>query len=271
MIVYLDYVFIENFIIDFVMLKETAYLSRRNIKSSKGILAAIVSSVYVILLMLFKIQALNYIVSKLVLVIIIVYIAFLPKRIDEYIKLVIVFVGVSILNVGTLMVITSFLNLQEPNIFLKLCVYITSALISRFYMKGLWTLYKRQIKEEDLLYEVNIQLSSKKYCYKAFLDTGNSVYSYTYNLPVIFAEILDKEMLTDLENETFFTINTLTLSGESSKKAYVLEDVVIRKKDYKWKVKVGIVFDDTKLSKDGSYNMLLNYHLYAQELGGIKI
>lgn len=271
MTIYLDYVFIENFLIDCVILKETSYIARKNITTKRTIISSVIASLYVVLMMYLKIEKLNYLICKLLLVIIMIYISFEPKRIDEYIKLIALFFLISIINVGTLIVITNLLKLKNTNGILKIIIYLASLFLSKLCMKDMWKIYKRRIKDDDLIYEVNIRLNNKKYIYKAFLDTGNNVYSYTYNVPVIFAEVLDETMLKNISNKEFFNIRTVTLSSECNKRAYIIENVEIKKENRVWNVKVGVVFENTKLSKDNSYNMLLNYILYAQDLGGIKI
>ena len=138
-------------------------------------------------------------------------------------------------------------------------------------MRRMWKIYKSNIKEDTLIYEVEISLGRKTYTYKAFLDTGNNVFSNVYDVPVIFAELLNKEMLLELDKKESFEIRTVTLSNESSKRAYIFDKVKIRNKDKIWNVKAAIVFEKVKLSKDKTYNMLLNYILYTQSLGGIKI
>ena len=138
-------------------------------------------------------------------------------------------------------------------------------------MEHIWKMYKREIKDNDLIYEVRMRLGNKIYSYKAFLDTGNNVFSYTYNLPVIFAELIDQDMKEQLNNKESFGIKTVTLSNTSNKKAYIFDKIEIIKKDKAWQVRAAIVFEETKLSKNNSYNMLLNYILYTQSLGGIKI
>lgn len=271
MTIYLDYIFIENFIIDYILLKETSHITRKNISNKKTILAAIIASFYVVVMMYVKIQVLNYVFCKMLLVIVMVYIAFKPKQIREYLKITIFFFLISAINIGTLIVITNLFNLQQTNYLLKLIIYISSFILSKIFASYMWEVYKREIKNDDLIYDVKLELNGKVYKYKAFLDTGNSVYSYTNNLPVIFAELLDYDMLKDLENKECFNIRTVTLSNEASKKAFIFNKVEIIKKDRSWFVKTAVVFERNKLSKDSSYNMLLNYILYTQYLGGIKI
>lgn len=271
MTIYLDYIFIENFIIDYILLKETSYIARKKVSNKRIILATIIASCYVVVMLYLKIQELNYIFCKMLLVIVMVYVTFNPKEISEYLKLIILFFLISTINVGSLIVVTNLLDMQNESFLLEIGIYILSFLISKFFASQMWQIYKREIKNNDLIYDVKIDLNGKKYKYKAFLDTGNNVYSHTNNVPVLFAEVLDDDMLKLIEKRDGFNIRTVTLSNQSNKKAYIFENTEITKNENIWIVKVAVVFENVKLSKDNSYNMLLNYILYTQDLGGIKI
>lgn len=271
MTIYLDYVFIENLVIDYILLKETSQIARRKVSNKKVMIASLISSCYVVFMMYYKIRELNYMFCKILLVIVMVYIVFEPKEIREYLKIVALLFLISAINVGTLVVAINMINIQKDTVLLKIIIYFISFLLSKFFTNYMWEIYKREIKKDDLIYEVKLELNGKIYKYNAFLDTGNSVFSYTNNLPVIFAELLDDDMGKFLANKDYFNIRTVTLSNETNKKAYIFEKVEITKKEKTWLVKTAVVFEKAKLSKEGSYNMLLNYILYTQDLGGIKI
>ena len=269
MTIYLDYIFIENFIIDFILFKETASIARKETKTKYTLIATTIASFYVVVMMYCRLQELNYLICKLLLAICVIYICFKPENVREYIKLIAIFCLVNVINVGVIVSIKNILNLSEVNMSVKIIVYISSFLISKYFIGYMWTIYKRKIKEDDLIYDVTIKIGNKDYEYRAFLDTGNSVFSYTYNIPVIFAELIDIECLTFLDKKQKFNINTVTLSNNQQKTAYIFDEIKIKKNNMKWCVKGAVVFEKTKFSKD--YNMLLNYILYTNDMGGIKI
>lgn len=271
MIIYLDYVFIENFLIDYILLKETAYIARQQVAKTNTIVSAIVSSLYIVIMMYFKIAQLNYVLCKMLLVVIMIYICFKPKITSEYIKLIALFFLISVVNIGCIIFITNILNIKQINLIIKISIYMVSMYLGNLFIHYIWKFYSREIKNNDLIYKVKIRLGNKTYKYNAFLDTGNNVFSYTYNVPVIFAEILSEDILQQLKNNQSFYIRTVTLSNQTNKLAYMFEKIEISKGDKTWLVNAAIVFENTKLSKDNSYNMLLNYILYTHELGGIKI
>ena len=269
MTIYLDYIFIEKFIIDYILIKETSFIARKKINTKNILLATTLTSLYIVCMIYFKLQQLSYLICKLLLIIVIVYICFKPKEIQEYIKLISIYFLINTINVGVLVSLKNTLNLSSITFPLKLCLYLLSFLIAKYFIAYMWTMYKREIKQKDLFYKVTLNIGEKKYDYNAFLDTGNNVFSYTHNVPVIFAEIPDKSIIKDLDKKQNFVINTVTLASNKEKRAYILDNVEISKNNEKWKVKVAIVFEHTKFSKE--YNMLLNYILYTNDLGGIKI
>ena len=269
--IYLDYIFIENFLIDFILIKETGIISKQNIKTRNAIIASIFSSLYVVIMVYFGLISLNYLLSKLLLVVCIIYIAFNPTSIKTYLKLIGIFMLVSVINVGSVIVTKQLLNIHEVSFVTEIGIYVVGLGISKLFVQYMWKIYKQDIKENNLMYNVKIKIGSKKYSYKAFLDTGNNVFSYTENLPVLFAVLKDEKQKEQLKKLKSFSINTVTLSSSSSKTAYVFDNVEIRKNNKIYLVKAAIVFINSNLSKNNEYDMLLNYKLYVEKLGGIKI
>lgn len=271
MIIYLDVIFIENLIIDYILLKETAFISRKDICNKNTLFSAIIASSYIVIMAYLKIRFLDYIFCKILIITIIIYISFKPKKIKEYVKIIMLFLLISVINVGSVTLFSNLFNLQNAQGLLKIGIYIISLVVSRMFAYYMWQIYKREIKNEDLIYTVKIKLNKKRYEYKAFMDTGNNVYSYTEDVPVIFAELLDDDISEELKRKEYFYINTVTLSKEVTKKAYVFDNVEIFKNEKRWMAKAAIVFENNKFARDNSYNMILNYFLYTDKIGGIRI
>lgn len=269
--VYLDYIFIENFLIDFILLKETSMLAKEKTKNRFLVLSSIISSAYVLLMVVLKVEILNYLISKILLAVVITYISFKPDIFKKYIRLLILFFAVSIINVGTVEVITNLLGINQIDGIQKVTIYISGFLISKLIIIDLWKIYKLNLKSKSLIYDVTLKMGKKKYKYKAFLDTGNNVYSYHNDLPIVFAEIKDENQIKILDNMQSFEINTITLSNKTQKRAYLFNNVEIFKEGKTWYVDMGIVFEQSKFSKNNQYDMILNYILFSEKLGGISL
>lgn len=269
MIIYLDYLFIENVIFDFIILKEVSKLAKIKSNNKRIFLATIVSSIYVVIMLLFKLKELNYFISKILLAFVTVYIAFKPEKPAFYIKLILLFFTVSIVNIGALIVLKSLLGISELSGISKIVIYVFVYLIGELIVGRLWKLYSSEVTKDNLNYTVILKVDGKNYEYEGFLDTGNTVYSH--GMPVIFAEVFDERIETNLKDKEYFEVKTVTLGSISSKKAYVFDDIQIIGKNERWCVKAGVVFETSKIAKYNNYNMILNYILYTESMGGIKI
>ena len=91
MTVYIDILFLENFILNFIILYATGLISKHKIKFIKIALGSIVGAVYVIITYLIENKVYLNILFKLILSIVIVYIAFTPKNIKEMLKMIVLF------------------------------------------------------------------------------------------------------------------------------------------------------------------------------------
>lgn len=268
--VYLDYIFIQNFIIDYILVLETGYLAKRKTKPKRYAFASLIAAIYVVIMMCFKVKELDYLISKILLAFVIIYISFKPTRVIDYFKLVGLFILASCVNVGTITVISNLIKKNNLYFWEEITIYLVGFLLSKTYISKMWKVYKSEIKKDDLIYDVKLIINNKEYKYKGLLDTGNSVYSHVQDIPIIFAykkNINDK----DLKNMDMFYIETVTLSKKSSKEAYIFDNIEILKGNNKWNVKAGVVFEDTNFSKNNEYDMILNYILYTEKMGGIKI
>lgn len=269
MTIYIDYLFIENVLLDYIILKEVAIISKCEYKKKKILIASIVSSLYIVLMLVFKLRELNYFISKIILVFVTVYLAFTPNKTILYIKLVLMFFLVSVINIGILVITENLLGIEKLIGISKIAIYSFVYLIGKIVLFKLWKMYSTNVTKESLNYKVVLKIGNNSYTYDAFLDTGNTVYSH--KMPIIFAEVLDKDIDIKLKEKEFFNVKTVTLGNVCEKKAYVFDDIVISNKQECWEVKAGVVFEKGKMSKLSNYNMILNYILYTDSMGGIKI
>ena len=270
--VYLDYIFLENFFIDFLLISETALISKIELNKKRGVVSSTISAIYVVVMVFFKINEFNFLICKILLVFVIVYIAFKPSDFICYIKLTLLFLLVTIINLGSVTFLATFIGITKTNSLNKVLIYPIGFIFSKLGISQFWKIYKREIKIEDLIYEVKFKIEGKMYKYNAFLDTGNNVYSYFERLPVLFAkkkDNIEKSLKTsDLRN---FDVETVTLNRTSKKKAYIIENIEISKKRKKWNVTAAIVFEDINFSGGNEYDMILNYTLFIEKMGGITI
>lgn len=267
MTVYLDYLYIQNFVFDLVLIIQTKFLSKLPLKISRAIIASIISSAYVCVLVITKQSQLNYFWIKVLLSFLVVYISFKPNSIAKYLKATALFYISSILTLGVSILISQMLcDGKSQNLVTKFAVYLAVLLITYVVTKQFWKVYRFNIKENRLNIPVEMNISGENYIYNAFMDTGNTVYSYELGVPVVFAEYLSLKQKYDVQKLPSAKITVSTISKKSSEKVMLVKGKL--KDKY---VRFGVVFVDTKLNKDNDYNMILNYKMFEENMGGICI
>ena len=267
MIVYIDYLFMQSMMLDLVIIVQTSVLSREKLKICRATLAAFLSAAYACVVIISKLNFLNYFWCKIILSFVIVYVAFIPKSTLKYLKLVALFYLSSVLTIGATTFVSSLLcEGKYQDIISKIIVYVVSLLVTYVSTNKFWKIYKYNLNREKLNLNVEIFLNGKKYKYLGFMDTGNTVYSYELGVPIVFAEYLTDKQKNDVSKEVFSTVHVSTISKKSSEKAVLVDGVIEGQK-----MKFGVVFVENKLNKNGDYNMVLNYKMFEEKLGGIVI
>lgn len=255
--IYLDYIFIENFLITILTLLEAKKILRINCKTKRIIFASIVSALYVTIMILLKLNFMNYLLCKVILVQIIIFIAFKPQSIKEIITYSIKFFLINVFNIGIIYVVFNFLGFEIKNTAHKLFVYLLAFVIGSYTILYFIKVLKNRTNTE--IYDVEIEILGEKIKYKGFLDTGNTAFCYTYNLPVIFAEYVNN-LEKKLNSLTKIDICINTLNGRTEKKGYLIDNVSIKEKNITKKVIV--VFVRKEEISSTKYNMILNNKMF---------
>ena len=109
MIIYVDVIFLENFILDFIILLATSIISNNKIKIFRLILASLIGSIYTIVSFIFRV---NNFILKIIISFLIVFICFGFKNKKSFLKNLGVFYLTSITFGGSSFL---FMFLVNPN------------------------------------------------------------------------------------------------------------------------------------------------------------
>ena len=212
MTIYLDLIFLENFILNLIILYAVGIETKTKIKHLKIILASIVGSLYAIITFTIKNKFVSSIMMKIILSIIMVYISFNSKNYKELIKKTLFFYFTSFaFGGGALAVIymvnTEKISIQNGIISGNYSVFtITCGVMIAFVVTLLsFKLIKNKISKNDLIRNITIKINNKYIKVKAMIDTGNFLKEPITNIPVIVVEdkllrnIIHKEILDNIE------------------------------------------------------------------------
>lgn len=266
--IYLDYILLENVIVNFVIIYQVGIFTKSKISLKRNIISSIVLSIYTTLLYVINDSFITSAIMKLMIVNISIYIAFKPSNISNYLKKIIYYYIISFIYVGVIIGITVFFNISINNTSKKIIVYIISGIITYLFNNYLWKLWKTNIKKDNLVYTIKIK-DQEIECY---IDTGNLVHEYVHNLDVIFIDykwfgIL--ELLGVLDKKIDVSINTVNENGKVF--GYIVKNVdVYKNKKYICKLnKIIFSFSNQRINIDNKYSALIGYNLYVEKLKGV--
>ena len=267
---YIELIFIENLIMNYVIIKQVSIFTKIKLNSLNNIICILVLTIYSTITNLLSLNCILLNSIKVLAIVVSIYISFKPNSLKIYFKIFIYYITISFMLVGVVISLTLIFRIDLQNYILKMITYAISGLITYLFNKYLWKMWKTKIKKDNLVYTISV----KNISIPAFVDTGNSVYDYQNNLDVVFVEDKYYETLFNLNllNEKLkLSINTITSKNECT--GYILKNVKIKQNQneiFEFK-KIIFVFVNKTLSLEGVYNALIGYETYIDKLMGVEL
>lgn len=212
MTIYIDIVLLENIIMNYIIIYATAIILKKNKKHIRFFIASFIGAIYSILAYISILKIYSNIFLKIILSIIIVYIAFSPQNIKRMWKTLVIFYLVSFVFGGVAFAMIYMIKPQEVlmrnGLFLgtyPLKTVILGAIISFILIVVVFKIIKTQISKKSMYCDIEIKLNGKIINTKAMIDTGNLLKDPITNVPVIVVErsllyeCLPKEILNNIE------------------------------------------------------------------------
>ena len=213
MTIYLDIIFLENFILNFIILCAVGVVIKEKIRYLKLMIASFVGASYVIIYYLINFQSKWNLIFKIILSVVMVYISFMPKSFKEFIKQItffylvsFVFGGASLgviymVNAGKISIRNGIIvgNYTLKTIFIGVILAFTIITVAFKFVKN-------RISKKDLFCNIKIIINQSKINVKAVIDTGNFLKEPITNIPVIVVEkdilknFVPREILENIEN-----------------------------------------------------------------------
>ncbi len=217
MTVYIEYVLIGNYIIDYFLLKSVFMLTGKNVKRLTLVLVSVFASLISLVLPLIDINSVFLTIIKLALGGLIVLLCGNFINLREYFISLILFYFLSFALVGCVISIYSVFGVYQYNE-----VAVALAFIPAYYLlkglKGVVSYLYKKRHIERLKYDIQLIKGDKIVKAVGFLDTGNCVYDKE-NRPVI---VCDKSVMQrflsgveDYKSLEKITVNTATGIGQN--------------------------------------------------------
>lgn len=212
MTIYIDIVLIENLIMNYIILFTTAVVLKIKVNHIRLILASLLGAGYSIIAYMGIIKVYSSIILKIILSVLIIYIAFNPQNIKKMCKDLLLFYLVSFVFGGATFALIYIIKpqniLMKNGLFLgtyTLKTVMLGAVVAFCIIIGAFAIIKNKISKKDMFCEIEILINQKKTKTKAMIDTGNMLKEPITNVPVIVVEhillysCMPKEILNNLK------------------------------------------------------------------------
>ena len=213
MTVYIDVVFLENLILNVIILYATSLIAKINLKIIRTLISASIGSIYAIMYYIFQIGLYSNIIFKFVLSVIMIYVAFNPKEFKTLLKVLILFYLTSFVVGGASLSVIYLVNAQRINIQNGMIIgkytmntIFTGIIIAFIVIVIAFKIIKSKISKNDLFCDIRFKINNKEIKTKAMLDTGNLLKEPITNIPVVVVEhkllydVIPNEILDNIEN-----------------------------------------------------------------------
>lgn len=213
MTIYIDVVFIENLIMNYIILYGTAIISKVTPKQIRLIIASTVGAIYAIIAYMSILKIYSTFILKIILSIIIIYIAFNPQNIKTMLKQLILFYLASFVFGGAAFFLIYVVKPQDiilrNGVFVgtyPLKIAILGAIVGFSIIVLAFKIVRNKLSKKSLFCNVKIKLNNNEIDTTALIDTGNLLKDPISNMPVIVVErtllydVLPRQILNNLEN-----------------------------------------------------------------------
>ena len=289
MTIYIDIVLFENIIMNYIILFATAIVLKLKIKYIRIFIASLLGAIYSVIAYIGILKLYSSIIMKILLSILIVYIAFNPQSLKKMWKNLIIFYLTSFVFGGVAFALIYVIKPQDilmrNGLFLgtyPLKTVLLGAVISFAVILVAFKIAKGKFSKKDMFCNLEIKLNNKIVKTTAMIDTGNCLKEPITNIPVIVLEntLLDecipKQILNNLEKiiggdfegipqeikETYISkLKLIPYSSLGKQNGMLLgikpEYVKIITEEYNKKINVIIGIYNKSLTKRGEYRALI--------------
>ena len=213
MTIYVDVVLIENLIMNYIILLATGLILKTKLKHLRLIIASLLGAIYSIVAYINFLEIYSNFFLKILLSVIIVYIAFNPQTMKKMWKSLLIFYLTSLVFGGAAFALIYIIRpqdiLMKNGLFLgtyPLKTVILAAIVAFIVIITAFTIVKTKVTKKDMFCNIEIKLNGKILKTKALIDSGNMLKEPITNTPVVaierslLYEYLPKEILNHLDD-----------------------------------------------------------------------
>ncbi|MGM9879332.1 MAG: sigma-E processing peptidase SpoIIGA [Bacilli bacterium] len=257
--IYLDYVFLINFLFDFILLLGISIILKRNVSKLRFILGSVFGGFSFFIIFL-NVSSLSFFLIKMFLGLLMVIITFSYKNLKYTLNNFIYLIILSVL-MGGILYLTNiefgyshvgmlfFTNGKSLNLIILIFLGLLMILI---YAK----IVRKVKRESTKFFKTTLFIYNKEIKLTGYLDTGNSL--MYFNKPVV---ILNKNISINVSDKKIYYVPFTTINGNGVMKCIKLDKIFVEDKGFFENVFLALSNDKFHL---GGADIILNVNLFKE-------
>lgn len=204
---YIDVIFLENIMMNYIILFATGLIIKNNMKQMKLILSSSIGAMYAIMSYISKVEMYENTIIKFLLSIVMLYIAFKPNNIKKMFKNIVIFYLTSFCFGGAAYYLLYHISpeqIQNMNGILTgsypIKIAILGGILGFFILNIGFKVIKNRIDKNSIFYQAKIVYKERNISVKVILDTGNLLIEPITRIPVMLIEAEQLKELLGAEN-----------------------------------------------------------------------
>ena len=273
-----------------IIIYATSIILKFKPKMIRVVISSAIGSIYAIITYVTELSIYTSIISKGILAIVMVYIAFNPQNMKNMWKQLVIFYLTSFVFGGVALYLIYFIKPED--VFIKNGIFVgdyvlkaifLGAIIAFIIIKISIKFIKTKINAKDMFCKIKIKLNGKEIETKAMIDTGNLAKEPITNTPVVIVEssllekVLPKEILNSIDNilagkldgvkeEYISRIRCIPFSSLGKQNEMLLgikADEIVVEKEEENKISKNVIIGvyERSLTKRGEYRALIGLEL----------
>ncbi len=226
MIIYIEYVLIDNFIIDYLLFKATFFIVKIKVKKARLFLSSVLGALFSLVYPTLKLNPVIFMIVKVLFGFFLVLISAKFRGLKAYYFSCLIFFSLTFLSGGVITGILNLFNISNLSEYSLALMFLPVYFLLKSAVKLITYIYKRK-STVSLLYKTEIYFNGKTVKGVGFLDTGNI--AFNGSSPIIVASLNFVKQLFK-NKEDFLRLSKITLStvsGESEKFFFFADKIKI--------------------------------------------
>ena len=199
---YVDIIFVENIIMNYIILFATGLIIKKDIKHLKLFISSTIGATYAIMSYISGLEIYTNQITKFLLSIVMIYIAYNPTNIKKMFKDIVIFYLTSFCFGGAAYYLLYYISPQQiKNIGGTLTgsypikIAILGGILGFFILNIAFNIIKNKVDKTSIFYDIEVFYKEKSVKVKMLLDTGNLLVEPITSFPVV---IIEKEKMKEI-------------------------------------------------------------------------